>query len=108
MDEITLTKNEYRKQRWTELIHERQESGMTVQNFCDMKSINVKTYYYWLRKLRTEIKQQAIVAMPVSVDTDETCKGAITIKTDKITIEMTEAASADIIVAVITALKSPC
>lgn len=108
MDEITLTKNEYRRQRWTELIHERHESGMTVQNFCDMKSINVKTYYYWLRKLRTEIKQQAIVAMPVSVDTDDTCKGAVTIKADGIIIEMAEAASTEVIVAVIAALKSPC
>lgn len=110
MDEITLTKNEYRRQQWTKLIRERHESGMTVQKFCDMKSINVKTYYYWLRKLRTEIKQQAqaIVSMPVPVDTCDTCKGAVTIKTDSITVEMAEATSAEVIVAVLTALKSPC
>ena len=52
MDEIIHVKNEYRQQRWAELIRQRQESGM---GFCEANGLKAKTYYYWLRKLRMRL-----------------------------------------------------
>ena len=43
MDEIIQIKNEYRRQRWSELIRQRQESGMTVTGFCAANDVNPKT-----------------------------------------------------------------
>jgi len=44
MDEIIHVKNEYRQQRWAELIRQRQESGMTVVGFCEANGLKTKTY----------------------------------------------------------------
>jgi len=38
-------------QNWTEIIRERQESGLTVKDYYAQHGIAEKTYYYWLRKL---------------------------------------------------------
>jgi hypothetical protein len=43
---------QYRLKQWTELIRECRSSGQTVAAWCVGKSINPKSYYYWLRKVR--------------------------------------------------------
>jgi len=53
MDEIIHVKNEYRQQRWAELIRQRQESGMTVVGFCEANGIKAKTYNFLSGKYRS-------------------------------------------------------
>lgn len=53
MKNALAVRDEYRKQHWTEIIRERQESGMTVKDYCARHGLAEKTYYYWLRKLRS-------------------------------------------------------
>jgi transposase-like protein len=43
---------QYRLKQWTELIRECRSSGQTVVAWCAEKSINPKSYYYWLKKVR--------------------------------------------------------
>ena len=52
MDQVTLAKTQMRAENWRTLIQNCQQSGQTVVNWCDQNNINIKTYYYWLRKLR--------------------------------------------------------
>ena len=55
MDEIAIVKKQVQKAEWTERIRKCSESGLTVSEWCRENGINLKTYYYHLRKLRKEI-----------------------------------------------------
>ena len=52
MDQVTQAKTELRLQSWSELITECQNSCMIVKAWCELHDGNVKTYYYWLRRIR--------------------------------------------------------
>ena len=43
-----------RMNEWKQLIHERQESGQSVQAWCLQNGIRENSYYYWLRIIRRE------------------------------------------------------
>lgn len=53
MADVLALRNEYRLQSWMEIIRECEESGMSNREFCSQRGISEKTYYYWLRKIRT-------------------------------------------------------
>ena len=53
MTDVLAVGNEYRMQSWVEIIRECQESGLSNREFCTQRGISEKTYYYWLRKMRT-------------------------------------------------------
>ena len=53
MTDVLAVRNEYRMQSWVEIIRECQESGLSNREFCTQGGISEKTYYYWLRKMRT-------------------------------------------------------
>jgi len=55
MDKISSLKTEYRIKQWTERIREYHTSEMTLKAWCETNGINIKTYYYWLHKLRTKV-----------------------------------------------------
>ena len=44
--------NQYRLNKWTEIVRECRSSGQTVSAWCADHDINPKTYYYWLRLVR--------------------------------------------------------
>ena len=59
---------QYRLKQWTELIRECRSSGQTVVAWCAEKSINPKSYYYWLKNVR----QAACDSLPAcSGDSDQ-------------------------------------
>lgn len=45
--------NQYRFNKWTEIIRECRSSGQTISSWCADHDINPKTYYYWLKRVRT-------------------------------------------------------
>ena len=53
MDKITDAKTEFRLKQWSKIIQACQTSGMTVVSWCNQNNVKIKSYYYWLRKLRT-------------------------------------------------------
>ena len=53
MADVLAVRNEYRLQNWMEIIRECQASGLSNREFCSQRGISEKTYYYWLRKVRT-------------------------------------------------------
>lgn len=64
--EITKVRQEVRLREWTEQIKAQQESGMTVAEFCAENGINLKTYYYRLRKVREQCMESAPVIVPIA------------------------------------------
>ena len=67
---ITNVKRDVQLQEWTEQIKAQQESGMTVTAYCAQNGINIKTYYYHLRKIREHCLESepaiVLVAVPRS------------------------------------------
>lgn len=53
MADVLAVRDEYRLRNWMEIIRECQNSGLSNREFCAQRGIAEKTYYYWLRKVRT-------------------------------------------------------
>lgn len=59
MDTKLVTAN-VRLSQWNAIIQDRIHSGMTVDEYCEVKDISRNRYYYWLRK----VKQTAVETCP--------------------------------------------
>ncbi len=58
MDKISKTKREVRLIEWRKMYEEYQASGKTVQAWCSENDVNIKTFYYRLRKVREALPEQ--------------------------------------------------
>ena len=52
---MLAVRDAYRAQEWAMLIQECSASGLTKREFCQQRGISEKSFYYWLRKLRTQM-----------------------------------------------------
>ena len=59
MGEVLAVRDAYRAQEWAMLIQECNASGLTKREFCQQRGISEKSFYYWLRKLRTQMVESA-------------------------------------------------
>ena len=57
MSDVLAVRNEYRAQNWAMVIQECNSSGLSNREFCRQRGISEKTYYYWLRKLRSQMAE---------------------------------------------------
>ena len=69
MENVLAVRDEYRLQRWAEIMRDCQASGLTNREFCAQRGISEKTYYYWLRKLRQTAA--ASISLPQLVRLEE-------------------------------------
>ena len=74
MEDVLAVRDEYRAQTWAMLIQECNSSGLTKREFCQQRGISEKSFYYWLRKLRSHMAEaagpQLVQLEPVSVPED--------------------------------------
>ncbi|NCB75248.1 MAG: IS66 family insertion sequence hypothetical protein [Clostridia bacterium] len=109
MDKVTAVRTEYRIKEWTEKIKEFRAGGMTAKAWCETNGINIKTYYYWLHKIRAmlcdETENHAIV--PLQLHPRETA-AAITVSIGNISVKITDGTSSETITAVLDACKRIC
>ena len=59
MADVLAVRDEYRTQNWAMVIQECSNSGLSTREFCRQRGISEKTYYYWLRKLRSQMAEVA-------------------------------------------------
>lgn len=64
---ITAVKQEIRRRDWATQIEAQQASSMTALKWCEENEINLKTYYYHLRKLREKCVSSAPTIVPLAV-----------------------------------------
>lgn len=116
MDKITDAKTEFRQKQWTQIIQTCQASGMTVVGWCSQNNVNPKTYYYWLRRIRSKAcefgslvtqqrNEQPIV--PVAFRQVKT-NAAVTIHLSSVSVDIHDGASRETIEATLAALKTIC
>ena len=65
MADVLAVRNEYRAQSWAMVIQECNSSGLSNREFCRQRGISEKTYYYWLRKLRSLAEATAPQLVPL-------------------------------------------
>ena len=71
MADVLAVRNEYRAQNWAMVIQECNSSGLSNREFCRQRGISEKTYYYWLRKLRSQMAE-AVALQLVQLETAPT------------------------------------
>ena len=57
MADVLALCDEYRFQNWAMVIQECNSSGLSNREFCRQRGISEITYYYWLRKLRSQMAE---------------------------------------------------
>ena len=67
MGDVLAVRDAYRAQQWAMLIQECNSSGLTKREFCRQCCISGKSFYYWLRKMRTQAAEPELSS---SVDLD--------------------------------------
>ena len=74
MADVLAVRDEYRAQTWAMLIQECNNSGLTKREFCQQRGISEKSFYYWLRKLRSQMAKtgapQLVQLEPASLPDD--------------------------------------
>lgn len=60
MADVLAVRDEYRAQQWAMVIQECNASGLSNREFCRQHGISEKSFYYWQRKLRTQIVETAV------------------------------------------------
>lgn len=103
MDKISKVKNNLQLQRWAQMVTNRQSTGMTVAQWCEHEQISKSVYYYRLRKVRESICEQ--IAVPIAEISAAKKGNVMTISCGEMTVEIGNTASAEVIAAVIRALK---
>lgn len=76
MDKITAVKSKYRLQQWMAKIEECRMSGTSVKTWCEANDIKIKSYYYWLRKVRNMVYKEAETQTIVPVQIKYQISGA--------------------------------
>ena len=59
MADVLAVRDEYRAQTWAMFIQECNNSGLSKREFCRQRGISEKSFYYWLRKLRSQMAEAA-------------------------------------------------
>ncbi len=119
MDRISQIKTELRMKEWTEMVREYRSSGLTAKEWCMNNGINIKTYYYRLKRAREFIcgnklennmtnnnlsVQHDIVPVPMKSMLNKDAQ-QIKITTDNISVELPATIQPQLLKAAIEGLK---
>ncbi len=86
---ITSIKRDIRWKEWEEQVREQTSSGLTAKEWCRQNNINIKTYYYHLRRIREKLcehRTQEII--PVSIRSEKTAANEIRIEKNGLQISL--------------------
>ncbi|MEG0470348.1 MAG: hypothetical protein RR562_10610 [Longicatena sp.] len=74
--DVQKVSNEVRMRKWMTIIDECVKSELPVRTWCNQNNISEQSYYYWLKKIRTQAVQE-ITSSQVSfspIPIQEVCK----------------------------------
>ena len=119
MDIVSETKAEFRLRQWTKIIQDCQASNLTVTAWCSQHNVGIKSYYYWLRKIRLKVCQSTVFQspamkqeiVPLQLDSQQYASSshpAVTIHIGAASIDIAEGTSQATIEAVLRSLQSVC
>ncbi|MBR4319370.1 MAG: IS66 family insertion sequence element accessory protein TnpB [Oscillospiraceae bacterium] len=98
---VTTVKQQMKLREWAEQIEARRASGMTVQSWCAENGMNVKTYYYHLRKVREQCVESVPEIVPLTMPQQT---GDIHIEKNGLQISLPADISKEILIALVQEL----
>jgi hypothetical protein len=110
---------QYRLNQWIERISSCRSSGQTVAVWCAENSINTKSYYYWLKRVRTaacealpSLKTEGNSIVPINIpiqagsnSAPQETSAAIVVRFGAVTLEIGNDASPSLIENTLRALQ---
>ena len=105
MEKATMVKKKIQRQNWSEAELARQESGLTVTQWCRQEKVSTSAYYYRLHKLREKLCEQIAVPVTEITENAETDHAAIRIVSGDVKVEISSDVPSEKIAAIIGALK---
>ena len=124
MDKVSSVKAQLRLQEWAGLIAQCQSSSMTVAALCEANGINIKSYYYWLKKVRLHTldnlpalteslpekrEEDPVVFKPLEVTSPVIqMQASVIVHLPQATLEVAQGVDRQTVEAVLLALKSVC
>ena len=80
MADVLAVRDEYRAQTWAVLIQKCNTNGLTKREFFQQRETPEKSFYYWLRKLHSQVVEAAAPQLePAPVSDDMLQIGAVKI-----------------------------
>ena len=67
MGDILAVRDEYRQIQWAAVIQECKASGLTNKEYCIRHGLSEKNFYYWQKKLRTQIAASGPELVPLEM-----------------------------------------
>jgi len=110
--------HEMNLQKWTQVVEECRNSGQTAVSWCAERNINIKTYYYWQRRVCNAVCkelaitnnniQQSPAFAEVILPVRNTSEVAITLNINNITLQIHNGADESVVAQTLRILKSIC
>ena len=130
MDISSLTpKKQVKIQFWLNAIRECRSSGLTNQAWCEQNNLSLKSYYYWIAKIRklaiediprkdhglslpcatsqtSSSSDEIFTEVPVPISRQSSSDFAAVIHISDITIDISENVSSEFLVSILKAVRS--
>lgn len=107
---------QFRIQQWTKIIQDRQQSGLTVNEYCKNNNITRDAYFYWLRIVKENalksLPAERFVELPVSQDPYEidqnvpSCSCELKLQIRDFSITVTEATSSSLLARTLEVIRN--
>ena len=94
-----LAKRNYSIQQWKAIIQDRNNTNLTVDEYCKQNGLSRNSYFYWLRIIREEA---LITAVPIAKPEPS----QLTLSVCGITIQVTEDTSPALLARTIGVIKN--
>ena len=105
MADVLAVRDEYRAQTWATLIQECSNSGLTKREFCQQRGISEKSFYYWLRKLRSQMAEASVPQL-VQLDPPVVSNDMLQIQYRGAELKLPAGVNMDAVAAILRSLQS--
>ena len=106
-----LVTQQIRMQQWSQIIHAKNESGLTIKEYCENNNLSENSYYYWLRKIRESAieaagGQFAELEVPTEPQADACKTAGVTIEMNGARLLVSDADCRDALTMVLEVLRN--
>ena len=121
MDTHSVKRN-YRIQQWKAIIQDRNNTDLSVDEYCKQNGLSRNSYFYWLRIIREEaLKQPSAsgfvelslqaandpgISMVTPIPAEKPAPSQLTLSVNGITIQVTESTSSSLLAKTIGVIKN--
>ncbi len=110
--------HEVNLQKWSQVVKECRSSGQTAAKWCSENNINIKTYYYWQKKVCNAVCNELAITnnnvenppafAEVILPGIRSSEVAITLNLNNISLQIHNGAEESVIAQTLRILKSIC